>query len=58
MQAAYGAGTAQESLRGWVRCWGAVIFDVLAADRDALEDKVCEAALGLVQCGLDVWSVC
>jgi hypothetical protein len=58
MQAAHGAGTAQDPLRGWVRrSWGGVIFDILAADRDALEDKVCEATLGLVQRGLDIWMI-
>lgn len=55
MQATHRAGTAQKSLRGWVRrCRGGIIFDILAADRDALEDEVGEATLRLMQRRLDV----
>lgn len=60
MKAAYGAGTAQESLCGWMRWrWAAgVICGVLAVESDSLEDEVRKATFRLVQRGLDVCIMC
>lgn len=60
MQAAYGAWTAQKSLRGWIGNRAAVIWAVtvlalvLAAECDTLEDKVRESTLCLVQIRFNV----
>lgn len=56
MQAAHGAGAAQESLSSRIPRWGTsrIISGIFAVDRDALEDIVCKSALGLARGRLDI----